>query len=124
MIRSTSIEAYRTIQENGLLSKRRWEVYDILYQHGPLTQLELAEHYFPGTQPRNVQPRVSELEDLQVVSCVGHKIDARTKMANMLWDVTDNLPIKPEKKKSKDKIIAELRAEIADLHRRLRGELF
>ena len=124
MVRQTSLHAYNQIRDNGLLSKRRWEVYDVLFHNGPLTHLELAERYVPGTQPRNVQPRVSELENLKVVVCVGHKVDDRTKMVNMLWDVTDCIPAIPEKKKSKNQIITELRAEIADLRRRWRGELF
>jgi len=39
--RDTSIEAYRTIKANGLLSKRRLQVYEYLFNHGPATAKEI-----------------------------------------------------------------------------------
>lgn len=43
MARDTSREAYNKIKEMGLLSQRRWEVYDILYSHGPMTGGEICD---------------------------------------------------------------------------------
>jgi hypothetical protein len=116
-MRQTSIDAYNAIKENGLLSDRRFEVYDVLYQHGPLTQLQLASIYFPKTQPRNVQPRVSELVALGVVCWVGNTLDTSTHQTNMLWDVTDKLPLVPMKSETRAHKILRLESENAELRR-------
>ena len=43
VVRSTSADAYRKIRDEGLLSERRWQVYDALFAHGPCTGMELLE---------------------------------------------------------------------------------
>lgn len=123
MARNTSVAAYQSITENGLLSRRRWEVYEVLYRFGPLTQLELAKAHFQHTQARNVQPRISELAALGVVEHVGFKVDEVTQQKNMLWDVNDQLPVKPMKKKSSRARILELENEVRELKLKLKGEL-
>ena len=41
-IRQTSIDCYNKIKAEGLLSKRRLEVYEILFHHGQLTANEIV----------------------------------------------------------------------------------
>ena len=101
MTRLTSIGTYNDIKANGLLSKRRWEVYDVLYNMGPMTANEMVR-YFQGVYPdRNSSGwngRFSELERLGVVTNIGTRIDEISGHECILWDVTDKLPTKPEKK--------------------------
>ena len=75
VIRETSIEAYNEIKENGLLSKRRFQVYETLYNNGPLTTGEIWYIYFrdQGISQNSINPRLSELVSLGVVSEVGKR---------------------------------------------------
>lgn len=127
MTRQTSIEAYHQIIENGLLGKRQFQVYEILYLHGPLTYNEVYEKIKSlnggGWMGIN-SSRLSELRNSGAIDEVGTKRDPFSGMEVILWDVTDKIPLKPEKKKSKDQVIAELREENAKLRRQLNGELF
>jgi hypothetical protein len=120
MTRQTSIDAYNKIKQNGLLSKRRWEVYFTLYNHGPLTSSELFEHYKKYFNPQfkynlNVHSRLNELEERGVAQRIGTQECAVSGNTVDLWDVTSGLPVPPVKKKTKDKIIAELTDEITTL---------
>jgi hypothetical protein len=99
-MRETSIEAYRTIQENGLLSERRWQVYNTLFLNGPLTTGEIWKYYFSVHTkiPQNsINPRLSELSRLGVIRAVGTKKCTVTGHTCTIWDVTANLPVKSEK---------------------------
>ena len=102
MIRQTSIEAYNTIKENGLLSKRRWEVYDILFHHGPLTAhevVQVARKQYPYANQTSFNARLSELKKEGVAIEVGSKTNEVSGVSNYLWDVTSGLPIKYDKPK-------------------------
>lgn len=101
MTRQTSIDAYNKIKNDGLLTRLRWEVYKVLYEHGPLTANELAVRYFSSLQYQSVSSRFSELRDMGVVQELGKKKDDYTKMSVILWDVTDQIPSKLIKKESK-----------------------
>lgn len=119
MIRQTSIETYHAIEEEGLLGRLQFKVYDAIYKRGPLTQNELHKWCFPDTQPRNVQPRVSELVERGVVAQVGERECSITGRVCIIWDVTDKLPIRPEKTETKDQTIARLTARIKQLEAEL-----
>ncbi len=88
--RTTSIVAYNTIRDTRLLNEKQWRVYHHLYHEGPLTGPELDD----SLETADAHKRVSELERAGVVREVGHKINERTGMRNVLWDVTVNLPVK------------------------------
>lgn len=98
MIRKTSIEAYKEIQSSGLLSKRRWQVYDILFQHGPLTRGEVdkkfREMFGHGQNYSNVSARLNELRECNVAEEIGTRKCPITNMNVILWDVTGKLPKK------------------------------
>ena len=88
-MRQTSIDVYTEIKASGLLSKRRWQVYDCLFHEGPLTGNELVERLkLPGAWKR-----LSELEAETVVRDVGERQCSVTGREVTLWDVTSNLPI-------------------------------
>jgi Fe2+ or Zn2+ uptake regulation protein len=102
MKRKTSIEAYTRIKENGLLSKRRWEVYEILYHNGPLTAHEvvaIARRTYPHANQTSFNARLTELEEVGVAETCGEKINPVSGFHNKLWDVNDKIPLKFEKEK-------------------------
>lgn len=95
-MRMTSIEAYREIEAKGLLSLRRWEIYRILFEHGPLTASEVAIR-MPGESPPrgrvgNVGARLTEMRSMGVVAEIG---TARCPISGrnvIRWEVTATLP--------------------------------
>lgn len=126
MTRETSIEAYHEIVDNGVCGRRQAEVYDILFHQGPLTYNQVYEALkakHGGAWMGINSSRLTELRNMGAIQEVGVAEDHFSKMSVILWDVTSQMPVKPPRKKTKDQIIAELRLEIADLRRRLNGEL-
>lgn len=102
MTRQTSIEAYNTIKENGLLSARRWQVYKTVYENGPITSAEAFQIMNQGSPMRNItqsRARFTELRDMGVFTEVGKRICSVTGMTVILWDCTKNLPINFKKSK-------------------------
>lgn len=103
MTRQTSIEAYRKIKHDGLLSERRWQVYDILFEYGPLTGAEAAIAYrkkYGASSPSNpnILTRLGELRDQGVAEEIKETICSITGQTVILWDVTERLPDKIKKK--------------------------
>jgi hypothetical protein len=102
-IRQTSIEVYRQMEREGLLSERRWEAYKILYEYGPMTSNEIFEkarlHGNPNYR-HNTNARMTELRDLGVAVEVGTRECSVTGRTVILWDVTDQLPSRPEKREA------------------------
>ncbi len=104
MIRETSIEAYNKIKADGLLSERRWQVYDILFQFGPATGNELLIQFRKkyGTLYGNspvVTSRLGELREMGVAQELRERQCSVTGHQAIEWDVTDRLPVKFEKEK-------------------------
>lgn len=99
-VRETSIEAFKAITNNGLLSKRRMEVYSALFDHGPCTGSEL-NHMMSLSQKRgshaNVLTRLGELRNFGVAKELGERRCLITGRMVIEWDVTDKLPAKFEK---------------------------
>lgn len=100
MTRKTSIDAFVQIQREGLLSKRRFEVYFVLYHYGPLTQNETSKLVMDASQ-RSITPRFAELERSGVIEVVGKKLCNITGRRVTLWDVTASIPRKIKKQKQK-----------------------
>jgi len=102
MTRQTSIEAYNKIKDEGLLSERRWQVYDCLYDIGPATGGEVFKEMkrrYGMLVPTNsnTTTRLGELRDMGVVSELGTRTCSVSSQKVILWDCTSNLPIKFEK---------------------------
>jgi len=117
-MRQTSIDTYHTILNNGMLSKRRQEVYEEIYQNGPKSIADVRQKFRninPEMSDSSVSTRFSELERLGVIQEVGKKKDERTGNECTLWDVTSNLPIKFEKEKTKKEKKEELLKDIIEL---------
>lgn len=116
MIRETSVEAYRSIRDNGSLSENQLRVYAIIYEHGPLIGSKVSERYkemFPtATHSEVVRNRITDLFNMGLVKEVGRDVDPQTKRPSIVWDVTPNLPKKVVKVKS-------LRQQLKDLAEKL-----
>ena len=118
-VRQTSIDAYNNIKQNGLLARKRWEVYDYLFHNGPCTARSMVKSLTEQgiTLGWSCTGRLSELREAGVVIELGTVKCPETNQTVILWDVTSlATPIKPPKKLNR---IKELEAEIE----RLRGIL-
>jgi hypothetical protein len=93
-MRKTSVDCYRIIKENGLLSQRRFQVYNYLFEHGPATQRTAIKSLTGDQRGGSITSRFSELERLGVIETCGTVVDPDTEMRVLLWDVTNKLPIK------------------------------
>jgi hypothetical protein len=104
LTRQTSIEAYRQIQAEGLLSAGRFRVYETLFSFGPLTQSEVWERIEKAAghpvSKQNVTPLFAELLDRGVIATAGERPCRVTGRNCLLWDVTPNLPVEPPAKVS------------------------
>lgn len=95
MVRQTSIDVYHQIQDEGLLSKQRFNTYHILFHHGPMTASELAvkaRGIYGDTVQNPYHKRLPELRDMGVVKELGTTVCSVTNREVLLWDVTDGLP--------------------------------
>lgn len=127
-VRETSIEAYHKIRDDGLLSERRWQVYDVLTEHGPMTGnqsiLKFKEKYpHIGINTGAIMTRLSELRDRGVVKELGEVKCPISGHQVILWDVTKDLPANPPRKVSKLEAararIKELEAKVDELEYKL-----
>lgn len=122
-MKQTSIDAYNTIKENGLLSKMRMEVYDCLHAWGDMTGRELNRH-LGGV---SFHKRLSELQNLGVIETDGERPCDVTGQVSTVWRVNGCLPVRADvdgrpTRKDLLKRIEFLEAENADLREQLREE--
>lgn len=116
MTRETSIEAYYAIRDSGLLSRRRFEIYEILALHGPLTANQAFQHLERNRAGKfrfdsNTRARLTELREFGVITEIGTQKCSVSGMNTILWEITGRLPVKPAKKPTKTMLIKELRIE-------------
>lgn len=100
MIRTTSIESYNKIREGSLLSERRLQVYEVLFEHGPMTANELFRILMGKTTitQSNIHARLNEMREMGCVREIGKRECSVTNNKVILWDVTDSLPEKLKEK--------------------------
>ena len=103
MIRETSIEAYKKIKESGLLSKRRWEVYDIVCRYGEVTGSQVVKHFLEeiggNVHGGSINGRLSELRDRGVIRETKEAPCPITGHVVIFWESTGRLPVQMEKPK-------------------------
>ena len=119
MTRQTSMDAYRKIKSEGLLSKRRLEVYETLFHFGPMTANETFEKLYkkdigPKNAASNSAARFSELRDMGVIQEIGERKCSVTGMNVISWDVTSWLPTKIKKPSKKYEIAEAVEKERKD----------
>ena len=107
------------LKAKGLLSKKRFQVYEILYNSGPLTAAQVSNLWEAkfGKLPNSetIRPRLTELRDRGVAAEKGTKICPIMGNRAILWDVTSNLPTKPIKKKTRREKKEEAKALITKI---------
>ena len=92
-IRQTSIDCFNQIKEEGLLSKRRLEVYEALLSSAPCTSSEAIRNAKTTFGVFGVSSRFTELRDLGVIYEKGEKQCSITGRNVIEWDLTDRLPV-------------------------------
>jgi hypothetical protein len=88
--RKTSIECFSKIKQEGLLSKRRLQVYESIFNYAPCTASEVFNDKNLKT---NQSGRFTELRDLGVIYEKGERLCRITGRNVIEWDLTDRLPI-------------------------------
>jgi len=105
-MRQTSIDCFNQIKQEGLLSKRRLEVYEALLSSAPCTSSEAIRNAKTTFGVFGVSSRFTELRDLGVIYEKGEKQCSITGRNVIEWDLTDKLPTNfknPRKTKSEKK---------------------
>ena len=117
MTRRTSIVAYHAVIDSGVVGRRQKEVYQVLYDRGPMTTNEIfrAIHGVTSINQPNIHARCRELCDLGLIEEVGTKICQFTKKRVIVWDVTDQLPVKSQKQKGSRIICVNAHADAGRL---------
>lgn len=101
--RQTSIEAYRQITDEGLLTDMGLKVYAALFNHGPATANELRAAAAAvaaddkSSLDKSLHKRLPELRDRGVARETGRRVCKISGRTCIEWDVTDGLPAKPPK---------------------------
>jgi cation transport regulator ChaB len=105
--RQTSIDCFNEIKEQGLLSKRRLQVYESIFNYAPCTASEVFNDKNLKT---NQSGRFTELRDLGVIYEKGERLCRVTGRNVIEWDLTDRLPvnIKNPNKTKKQRLDAAL----------------
>ena len=118
-VRRTSIMVYNQILNNGLLSEKRMQVYQIIYDKGQLTGSQVAEIFkskHPSSQhSESIRNRITELVKQGAVEIVGTAPCPITKNTVSLFETTDNLPVKIEKKMTKNQKVDEINKLVIEL---------
>lgn len=100
--RATSLQAYAEIKEEGLLSKMRFYVYDMIYRHQPVNISQLIEiAKDDGTQIINtgsISGRISELVDRGVIEEDHTAPCPMTGRNTVFWKITPRIPKEPKRK--------------------------
>jgi len=118
MIRTNSLAAYRQIQAKGMLSPKRWDIYKILFNHGPLTYNEVFRKMqdYTTIASANIGARLNEMREMGCADERGNKTCSITGATAAVWDVTGKVP----RKLTKD--LKPTRKELE--HRIKRAEMF
>jgi len=103
-MRQTSIDCYNQIKAEGLLSKRRLEVYEAILKSAPCSSGEAFSKMLTSSNViSQSRARFTELRELGVIYEVGVKKCSITNRNVIEWDLTDNIPFELEKNKTKSK---------------------
>jgi serine protease inhibitor len=110
--KQTSAETYYEIKHSGLLSNKRLQVYEILYEMGNLTGSQVSrihrQKYPTNSMSEVVRNRITELVQMGVVEELGIVKDPFNGRDVTLYGTTDNLPKDLEIKKTRKQLHAEM----------------
>jgi len=114
--RQTSIDCYNEIRANGLLSKRRLEVYEAILKNAPCTTNEALKDIYSGSH--GVGSRTTELRDVGVIYEVRTRSCRITGRNVIEWDLTDRLPINIKKtNKTKKQRVSDALNSLRELYK-------
>jgi len=92
--RQTSIDCYNEIKANGLLSKKRLEVYEAICKNAPCTSAEAYSTMITKeNQISQSRARFTELRELGVIYEKGIRKCKITGRKVIEWDLTYKLPL-------------------------------
>jgi len=91
-VKRTSKAVFSAIIEEGLLTRQRKKVYELLFTQGPLTGREVNAKLNTVSGHK----RLSELQRLDVADTYGSKRCSVTDRIVEAWDVTGRMPVMPE----------------------------
>lgn len=116
-MRDTSIEAFNTIRDSGVLTKMQFRAYEFLYNNGPLTGNEIDKK----SGSTSYHKRLSELEKNGVIATKVKRICSISGVEDHEWDVTSFIPATRAKsdtpsRPKRDQIAAAV-AFIEDMYR-------
>jgi hypothetical protein len=118
-VRDTSIEIYRKITESGLIGQKQLDVFRIIYANGPLTGSQISKQMqslgFVSHVSETVRNRINELRNMGVVKELGKVPCPITGNTVYQYDITGNLPVRPEKKLPKKEERAIIKALLIDI---------
>lgn len=115
-MRRTSIETYRAIKESGILSQRRMEIYEVIFEYGPMTSAEVFMVLNKNNKARAItssRTRFTELRDMGAFYEAGERVCNITGRKAIVWDLTGKMPKEYEKPKTNAEIIKDLKEENA-----------
>lgn len=98
-MRATSLQAYHQIRDEGLLSKTRFAVYEVLVLNGPLTMAQIHK-VLSGSRSVSggtYTSRLSELREMGVIQVAKRITCPVTGRRAILWEATGDLPVRYEK---------------------------
>ena len=128
MARETSIETYNQIKAEGLLSERRLQVYEILYEHGPMTGSQVSKIFHQKhtgtTLSETVRNRITELIERGVVKEMPETVICPFSKRRVLqFDVTSGLPTEPQKQITRKERIISVKKQLDILERKVSPQL-
>lgn len=95
MTRETSIDVYRQIEAEGLLSKMNFEVYSTVFHHGPMTSGEAFYEMNRGRPMKaltQTRARFTDLRNAGALKELGTRSCKITGRTAIVWDVTARIP--------------------------------
>ena len=103
MMQYTSVEAYHSIKNSGLLSDKRMKVYEIFFENpNGLTGTQVSEIFkskYPSSKhSETIRNRITELRDVGCIRELGIVQCETSKRNVMRFIITNNLPIRLDKK--------------------------
>jgi hypothetical protein len=119
-----SRRTYQAIVANGLLSRGYLKIYSHIYEHGATTRNKLDMALCPGKANPWPSRRLVEMERMGALTVVGQ--DNTGEHQCDLWDLTERLPVKLEKKPSSKEAmrrgLKEIVAALDALEAKVSGE--
>ncbi len=98
MVRRTSLQAFKRINDEKLMGPFQTDVYNIIFEHGPMTAGQVAFHY-QKIHPRTHRGRNENAKRIYELVQYGVAYDTKVEVPcpmtgfnAVLWDLNEKLP--------------------------------